>query len=397
LISWTDSLPEIPGDPAAVRRFAHRLSGAADALDGHARDLATSVSSLVGGSWDSPAATQFAHVVGSMANGVRADAQAYRTAAGVLGAYASVLEQAQAERRSAQARLDNAKVEQGVVTVLLPPFSGLEAFNPDVAAAHAMAGDAVQAVKRAAGVAAAELEAIAGLPVHMPAAPPRPKPPEHHWYDGVVGFGKDLGGGLYQGVIGPTSLAWSLTGRALYDPGGAGQTWQALGGGLRNDVEHPDQLAKSLIDWNDWASGHPGRAIGTVLPMAVLAVATLGAGTAADGADGAATASRGWVLPEAGGGAWINGRWFTEHALERIAPDTPQVRAILERRALDRALAEGYQPGTERFQEWWNEKGPDPRGVPPSVVESEIQFPGTSGVRVITNANGDVVTVIPNR
>jgi len=29
------------------------------------------------------------------------------------------------------------------------------------------------------------------------------------------------------------------------------------------------------------------------------------------------------------------------------------------------------------------------------VVEAEIANPGTTGVRVITNANGDVVTVIP--
>ena len=25
---------------------------------------------------------------------------------------------------------------------------------------------------------------------------------------------------------------------------------------------HPDQFAKSLIDWNDWTAGHPGRASG---------------------------------------------------------------------------------------------------------------------------------------
>lgn len=47
----------------------------------------------------------------------------------------------------------------------------------------------------------------------------------------------------------------------------------------------------------------------------------------------------GWRLPEKGGGAFINGRWYTEHALERIAPKTPQVMATLEARALERTSA----------------------------------------------------------
>jgi RHS repeat-associated protein len=103
----------------------------------------------------------------------------------------------------------------------------------------------------------------------------------------------------------------------------------------------------------------------------------------------------GWVLPEAGGGANIGGRWYTEHALERMAPRTPEVMALLESRAMARAQAAGLEPGTAKFGQWWAKYGPDPRGVPPSVVESEIANPGSSGVRAITNSNGDVVTVIP--
>ncbi len=38
---------------------------------------------------------------------------------------------------------------------------------------------------------------------------------------------------------------------------------------------------------------------------------------------------------------------------------------------------------------------PDPPGVPPSVAEAEIANPGSTGVRVFTNVEGDVVTVIP--
>lgn len=99
------------------------------------------------------------------------------------------------------------------------------------------------------------------------------------------------------------------------------------------------------------------------------------------------------------GGKTINGRWYSEHSLERMAPDTPQVRAELEARALDK----GLQRGTEAFNKYV-----DPRGIPPSVVEDAIQngtrtagkTAGTwvyegGDVRVIVNNSGGVVTVIP--
>jgi hypothetical protein len=115
-------------------------------------------------------------------------------------------------------------------------------------------------------------------------------------------------------------------------------------------------------------------------------------GTLWIGRDAAESAA--WTLPKAGG-ARIGGRWFTEHALERMAPRTPEVLADLERRALARAEAASLKPGTPEFGKWWRSYGPDPRGIPPSVVEAEIANPGSTGVRVITNPNGDVVTVIP--
>lgn len=107
------------------------------------------------------------------------------------------------------------------------------------------------------------------------------------------------------------------------------------------------------------------------------------------------TPAAGWSLPADGGGATIGGRWYTEHALERMAPNTPEVMALLERRALARARSEGLSPGTAEFGEWWSKFGPDPRGVPPSVVEAEIANPGMTGVKVIANTDGDVVTVYP--
>jgi hypothetical protein len=78
-----------------------------------------------------------------------------------------------------------------------------------------------------------------------------------------------------------------------------------------------------------------------------------------------------------------------------MAPDTPQVRAELEARALSRAEAAGLKPGTPEFGDWWGNYWPDPRGVPPSVIEAEIANPGSTGVRVITGSDGRVITVIP--
>ena len=105
--------------------------------------------------------------------------------------------------------------------------------------------------------------------------------------------------------------------------------------------------------------------------------------------------SGGWDLPVGGGGKSIGGRWYTEHALERMAPNTPEVMATLSKRSLARAEAAGLKPGTPEFGQWWGKHGPAPRNVPPMVVEAEILSPGSTSVRVITNSNGDVVTVIP--
>ena len=101
-----------------------------------------------------------------------------------------------------------------------------------------------------------------------------------------------------------------------------------------------------------------------------------------------------WVFPKKGG-ATINGRWYTEHALERMAPRTPEVMAELESRFVERAkIASGKLPH-EDFLKWYKKNYPNPRGIPPSVIETEIARPGSTGVRVVLNENGDIVTAIP--
>ena len=101
-------------------------------------------------------------------------------------------------------------------------------------------------------------------------------------------------------------------------------------------------------------------------------------------------------LPAEGGGLTINGRWYTEHALERMAPDTPRVRAELRTRAAARLERLGIRPGSAAWDACMQRalQKIDPRGVPPSVVEAEITKPGSTNVRVITARRGQVVVTV---
>lgn len=96
-------------------------------------------------------------------------------------------------------------------------------------------------------------------------------------------------------------------------------------------------------------------------------------------------------------GATINGRYYTKHALERMAENTSVVRQELERRA----LARGYRKGTKDFIDYI-----EPRGIHPARVEEVVKLGkrktgkvfGTyhhirGGLEVITNTSGDVVTM----
>lgn len=103
-------------------------------------------------------------------------------------------------------------------------------------------------------------------------------------------------------------------------------------------------------------------------------------------------------LPEQGGGMRIGGRWYTEHALERMAPDTPAIRAELLRRAIDRTKKFGLPEGSEAYNKVLSylKAKIDPRGVTPSVVEAELLKPGSTNVKVIAvKQKSIVVTVIP--
>jgi len=112
-----------------------------------------------------------------------------------------------------------------------------------------------------------------------------------------------------------------------------------------------------------------------------------------------------WNMIE--GGGTINGREYSQHAMERMAPDTPQVRAELSRRAENAAIQRGLKVGTQEYYEYCK-KYVDPRNIPPSVIEDAISstkgIPGnrpnifiheTADIKIVINSAGKVITVIP--
>lgn len=103
-----------------------------------------------------------------------------------------------------------------------------------------------------------------------------------------------------------------------------------------------------------------------------------------------------WDLPAEGGGMRLNGRWYTEHALERMAPNTLAVRTQIEIRVRARLERIGIRPEHPAYDKIM--KKIDPRGISPRVVEAEIMKPGSTNVRVITANRGQrVVTVMPRK
>jgi len=112
-----------------------------------------------------------------------------------------------------------------------------------------------------------------------------------------------------------------------------------------------------------------------------------------------------WNMVE--GGGTINGREYSQHAMERMAPDTPQVRAELSRRAEKSATQRGLKVGTQEYYEYCK-KYVDPRNIPPSVIEDAISstkgilgnrpdtfIHETADVKIVINSAGKVITVIP--
>jgi hypothetical protein len=98
-------------------------------------------------------------------------------------------------------------------------------------------------------------------------------PKDSSWLDDVGGFLSDLGEGAWGAIRGFGEGVWSLV-EAVGDPGNPDHPGLTdIAAAAWNDVTHPVDFAKRVVDWDDW-SDHPGRAIGQIAGGLVLAGGT---------------------------------------------------------------------------------------------------------------------------
>lgn len=107
------------------------------------------------------------------------------------------------------------------------------------------------------------------------------------------------------------------------------------------------------------------------------------------------------------GGCFHENIRYSQHALERMAPETPEIMKILMQRAIQQGEALGlkitlealqtWKKQSEVFQTWWKKYRPEPRTIFPATVEKELASPGSTDVVVITGRKGTIVTVFKRR
>lgn len=124
--------------------------------------------------------------------------------------------------------------------------------------------------------------------------------------------------------------------------------------------------------WNGTYDSAIGRKIGAgtfnYLLMTIGGALLKGKGTACEAVESGSNTGI-WDMTE--GGGVINGREYSQHAMERMAPDTPTVRAELSKRAEKAAQQKGLEVGTKEYYEYCT-KYVDQRNIPPSVIEDAI-------------------------
>lgn len=299
---------EIDGSPGGIRARASLLRSKADLLI----TTGDALGRITTEGWNSRAADRFREKYETEPERWRAGGDGFLTAASSLEAYAAAVESAQQRARWAEA--EYARGEQ--VTV-----SARAAYDADVARARDEASAAAargqlmtltivpfedpgETIRQAAmaeyAAAKADLEAAAHLCADGVRAGCAAAPEERKWYESV---GAAIGGflvGAGEALLDLGKLVAFLGNPAAFlfmelsmDAAG-GMTAeeiaaknrlrledaQGLLDALRDDpVEFGKNIGKALLDWDTWTDD-PARALGHLVPDAILAVATGGAGAA---------------------------------------------------------------------------------------------------------------------
>jgi hypothetical protein len=203
-------IPDIPGDPGAVRSAASSLLAASGRLSGLAHEVGGATGGLP---WSGIAAAAARLAVHAAAAPLREADAALTAAAHALRRYASELEAAQREadraRTAASSALTALSAAQGLVFALahqpdvvvsdrLRAQGRVDAAQGDLDAAQRAGAAAYERAQTAAHALAGVLSALAGAAPEPPPPPPPPSPPEHH-DGGITGFVKGVAGGLADG------------------------------------------------------------------------------------------------------------------------------------------------------------------------------------------------------
>ena len=305
----------IDGNPGAVRSRAATTRSKAELF----MSTGDALAKITTDGWNSRAADRFREKFDTEPDRWRESGDGFITAAGALEAYADALQDAQSRAKWAEG--EYARGEQ-VTRDAKASYDADVSQARDKAHAAAAAGqvmtltiipfhDPGEAIRQGAlkeyASAKSDLEAAAHLCADGVRAGCAAAPEKRKWYESV---GAAVGGflkGAGEALMDLGKLAMFLTNPATYlfndmmSDAASGMTSEEIAAkyklkledaqgmldALQKDpLEFGKNLGKAVLDWDTW-SDDPARALGHLLPDAIAAVFTAGAGTAATrGAEG---------------------------------------------------------------------------------------------------------------
>ena len=312
----------IDGNPGAVRSRAATTRSKAELF----MSTGDALAKITTDGWNSRAADRFREKFDTEPDRWRESGDGFITAAGALESYADALQDAQSRAKWAEG--EYARGEQ-VTQDAKASYDADVSQARDKAHAAAAAGqvmtltiipfhDPGEAIRQGAlkeyASAKSDLEAAAHLCADGVRAGCAAAPEKRKWYESV---GAAVGGflkGAGEALMDLGKLAMFLTNPATYlfndmmSDAASGMTSEEIAAkyklkledaqgmldALQKDpLEFGKNLGKAVLDWDTW-SDDPARALGHLLPDAIAAVFTAGAGTAATrGAKGATDLLRG--------------------------------------------------------------------------------------------------------
>lgn len=217
--------------------------------------------------------------------------------------------------------------------------------------------------------------------------------------------------GLFnQVVVQPLQLAAALAGVAVGDPDAQRQL-----AGLEENIKK--RGLEAFVDLKPFREGRPGYGIGSLLGL-ISAKGKVGETSAADAGRSINVGGLGLTveppLPnfpdaddpnptgdyDADGAhdkALVNGRVYSGEAVNQVTTETPEELRRQQEDAGRRAEAQGLRPGTPEYDDWVRRIDPGAQRIPVSVVQQEIERPGSTGVAVTIDPNTGEVTVVRPR